>query len=308
MDATIKNLLHQLPSLNADLENPEKIADMTWFSFSESNDALKVVYIFRSKSSELLIAKNGKVLDYSWEFVPNSNSLLIQQHGEKLLYNAIFLKNHYLVLRLDGTDQVLLLINQAYLHRILEVAPKNIGRVIINDLKKLLPEPEIPTISMPEFEEIETPTVPEPVEEQKDEVFEEEGAVEEEEVIYETEEELEAESTPTENIVDEVVVAEEEPELVDDSADDADSDIEEEDEEIETNQEEIRPLSILEKLQQEKGLTDNEEEEEEDEEQIFPFGEKKSSLNDILKEKLQKEKKETLLDKLAGKNKKGEFE
>jgi hypothetical protein len=163
--ADILNLLNRLPSINLQLDNPSSIEDMTWFSVSESRDNLKVVYIFRSKEDELLVARNGKVSDGKWDFIPNTNSVFIRFMEEKVLHNALLLKGHYLVLRQDGSENVMLLVNQAYYQKILETAPKKVWDFIHKDIKLFVPEVEELdfTLDSPKVEEESEADIPEEV-------------------------------------------------------------------------------------------------------------------------------------------------
>lgn len=336
--SAIKQLFRKLPTSNPQLRNvATKLTDMTWYSFFESGERLKVSYIFRSKGNELLVIKNGKVLASTWSAVPSTNSLLITLGEEQLSCYAVLSQGHYLLLRIAETGDYKLLINHAYFQRILEVAPKKVEQVITKDLNNLIPEPDIPVIELNDLEEDEPAThqkeiidneldtaktseevntkitqeetlSPDPIEESASEEPKEEevtthqleteqeieAAVEEEEVIAEE---------PIEEIIAEPV--EEVSEIIDNQFDKSDTIEEEqlaEEVSVTTEEKEERTLSILEKLHQQKGLVADEEEEED--EIVYPFGEKKLSLNDKLKEKLKKEKQETLLDKLANKAKK----
>ena len=133
--ADIFSLIGQLPPLNLKLDNPTLIADMTWFSVSESAENLKVVYIFRSKNDELLVSRNGRVEDGSWDFIPNTNSVFVRFGSRKDLYNAVLLKGHYLILKQDGSSDFILLVNQAYYQKVLEVSPSQMEAIMYRDLR-----------------------------------------------------------------------------------------------------------------------------------------------------------------------------
>ncbi|MGB0523780.1 MAG: hypothetical protein ACPGJS_12510 [Flammeovirgaceae bacterium] len=309
MSIAIEQLLEQLPKINSALEHAEQITNMTWYSFLESNEALKLVYIFRPQSDQLLIAKNGRVLDYTWSFIPNTNSLIIHKDGQKLLYNALLFKHHYLVLRLDGSKEFMLLINQAYIHRLVEADSSRLVDFVLSDLRKILPEPEIPTLSVPIIEETstETPLV------EENHAYESLEQVEEEANPIE-EMEINLEKSTTEDHLQQEPVAEELPETGSTEMDLEEDEMEEgfstvepllNEDKAEEQTAEDRPKSILEKLQQKNGIAAEEEEiVEKEDEIVYPFGEKKASLNDRLKEKLHKQKQGTLLDKLSEKVKK----
>ena len=281
MENELKQALDRLSAINLALEDPEAIQDMTWYSYFDSNDKIKVVYIFRSSSDELLIAKNGKVLEGSWALLTNTNSLLIEKGQGKELYNIAFIEGHYLILSKDGTADKLLLINQAYYQRILELAPQSVEKVINKDLDKLLPAPEIPSIDASiDFEDVE------PKEEEVESIIIENQSSD---YQYNT---IEDDEVPTTEAEDTEVIEEQQPEVIPAFTGD-------------DQEEEERPLSLLEKLQKEKGVTEELiEEDEEEDETVYPFKEQKTTLNDKLKEKLQKEKQHTLLDKLSDKVKK----
>lgn len=311
MNATILDILNRLPEVNIRLENATHIADMTWFDFSTSTDQLKIVYIFRSKEEELLTAKNGRVLTGAWQFIENTHTLVLNQGNQHELYNALLVQGHYLILKRDGDNAPMLLINQAYYQRILEVAAKNVEKLIIRDLEKLIPIPSTPIEEAPIIdvfeveEEIISESEPEVVEVPvPTPIVEEEETVTTATIIEETSEEevpVQEEVEEIEDVVEQVIAETPEAVEVEEVEKEYEANIEEE-EIIEETEEKIveessKPLSILEKLRQERG-------EEEGEKMVYPFGEKKKSLNDKLKEQLKKNKQETLLDKLSGKGKK----
>jgi len=295
MDYTdLISLLGSLPTLNLELDNPNLIADMTWFSVSESADNLKVVYVFRSKSDELLIAKNGKVTDGSWDFIPNTNSVFIRLGQEKKLYNALLLKGHYLILKQDGTKEFILMVNQAYYQRMLEVAPTKIWDLMVKDLRVLLPAPK-PQAPEPELE-TQLPE-PEPVAPIREEVAQSEIIENiEEEVAQETW--VEETQTVSAEVIEEVL-----PPMAEEKIEEPEAVFIPKKQEVaqsEEKKEGEKKLSLLDKLR----AADQAEQEDEDDD-VFPLGQpKKPSLNDMLKEKLHKEEQGTLLDRLSEKSKK----
>lgn len=76
-------------------------------------------FIFRDKN-ELIVSKGGNVERASWSYLGN-NSVLIETSQEKLLYRHGFLDDCVLVLRLDNTENLSILINEAKVEEIASV-------------------------------------------------------------------------------------------------------------------------------------------------------------------------------------------
>ncbi len=282
--ADILNLLNRLPSINLQLDNPNSIADMTWFSVSESRDNLKVVYVFRSKEDELLVARNGKVSDGKWDFIPNTNSVFIRFMEEKILHNALLLKGHYLVLRQDGNEKMMLLVNQAYYQKILETAPNKVWDFIHKDIKLFVPEVEELdfTLEAPKVEEETEEEIPEEVKATIEEVAKQ---------IEVKESKKEATQVPRK------IVEHENLEEVIEQIPEPEKEVAEVEKPIE--KEEVKEKS------ESKSLIDRfkEANPHKNPKQYFDH-DRTPSLNDKLKESMKKEKQPSLLEKLAEKKKK----
>ena len=92
--STIKNFTKSLRKKNLLVEKPWALVD---------DDGKIQKLIFKSDKG-LILSKNGKVTEGSWDYFPEAKSLLIDRVTDKLLLNEEFIDDNVLILKKDGTD------------------------------------------------------------------------------------------------------------------------------------------------------------------------------------------------------------
>lgn len=138
MKEFLRRILPRISEQSQRLDNLALLTDHPWVEVSEAGD--RTLYIFRSKDNELLVSKDGEVTSCSWEYLEYANSLLIEVDGNRRLYQQGFIDPAVLVLRLDGQEEFLTLVNQ---NKIDEVQAKQVQAWLE---RKYLPEKgNIPT-------------------------------------------------------------------------------------------------------------------------------------------------------------------
>lgn len=106
-------LLDIIPKLNKfsqKLDDLTVLSDKHWVIIDPENQK-KTIFIFRRKNDQLLISNNGKIEKGTWEYLGN-NSLLIDRGGESFLFRHGFIDNQVLALKVDGTEEYALLVNE----------------------------------------------------------------------------------------------------------------------------------------------------------------------------------------------------
>jgi hypothetical protein len=110
MRSYISKLLPRLRQYSARLDNISLFTNHPWVQIDDSGD--RTVFIFRKEENELLVSRNGEVSSCSWEYLDYMNSLLIDLGENRRLYNQGFLDESVMLLRQDGQEDYLLLVNE----------------------------------------------------------------------------------------------------------------------------------------------------------------------------------------------------
>lgn len=106
MKIYILNAVQRLKKYSQKLDAQAILYDKSWEVFNETGD--KELMIFRT-NNELLISRNGIVQKGKWELLDIANILI--DVGEKTyLLNASYIEDELLALRLDGTEQYMVMI------------------------------------------------------------------------------------------------------------------------------------------------------------------------------------------------------
>lgn len=103
------DLIPKIQRYSEKLDNIAVLTNIHWVLLNE--EAQKTVYIFRELNNQLLISKNGKIEKATWEYLGN-NSLLIDQVNGSYLFKHGFIDDTILALKIDGSDEYALLINE----------------------------------------------------------------------------------------------------------------------------------------------------------------------------------------------------
>ena len=110
MKSYITDLLPRLQKYSARLDNLSLFTDHPWVQIDDSGN--RTVFIFRKEGNELLISQNGEVGTSTWEYLDYMNSLLVEIGDKCRLYNQGFLDDSVMILRQDGQQDYLLLVNE----------------------------------------------------------------------------------------------------------------------------------------------------------------------------------------------------
>ena len=101
MDPIIKYSLNSIKQFTLSLKKKSLLIDKPWILID--NDGAIQKFIFK-KDKGLVLSKNGKVTEGSWEYFAEARSLLIDRQTDKLLLNEEFVDENVLLLKKDGTE------------------------------------------------------------------------------------------------------------------------------------------------------------------------------------------------------------
>lgn len=123
MNAYLRSLLPRLKQAGRTLDDLARLEEQPWVQVT---GGARTVYVFRPGGG-LLVSREGDVETATWEHVPALQSVVVSAGGTKTLYNHGYLDDAVLALRKDGTDEYLLLANQA---KIGDVTEENVLRYL----------------------------------------------------------------------------------------------------------------------------------------------------------------------------------
>lgn len=111
MKTFLFDIIPKIQRFSEKLDNLTVLTNKHWVVIDEVLNK-KVVYIFREKNSQLLIAENGRIEKATWEYLGN-NSLLIDKGDGSYLFKHGFVDDTVLALKVDGSDEYALLVNES---------------------------------------------------------------------------------------------------------------------------------------------------------------------------------------------------
>ena len=111
MKYQLKSLVENLKNYSKKLDNYAILTEQPWITKTE-NEEERFVVIFRKKDNELLISVNGKVEKGKWDYIPSMNSLIVERESGTTLYNQGFFDDSIMILKVDGTDDYQLFVNE----------------------------------------------------------------------------------------------------------------------------------------------------------------------------------------------------
>ena len=133
MKTYLLNAVQRLKNYSQKLDAQTILYDKSWEVFNESGD--KELMIFRA-NNELLISRNGIIQKGNWELLDISN--LIIDVGEKsYLLNAAYIEDQFLALKLDGTEQYMVMIEADMKNRFSLNTVKSIEGYLDDRYKKI---------------------------------------------------------------------------------------------------------------------------------------------------------------------------
>lgn len=106
----ISDIIPRLQRFSQKLDSNSALTNKNWVLLSDEPNK-KVVYIFSEKENVLRIAENGKIRKGKWDYLGN-NSIELDIENKPLLFKHAFLDEHLLALKLDGTEEFALLVNE----------------------------------------------------------------------------------------------------------------------------------------------------------------------------------------------------
>lgn len=101
MKVFLKNIAVQLKQYSKSLDKTSLLVDQPWALIDENYEMQRLIF---KKDGELILSKNGKVTNGSWEYLAAANSLLIDRGEDKILCNEEFIDEGVMILKLDGTQ------------------------------------------------------------------------------------------------------------------------------------------------------------------------------------------------------------
>ncbi len=105
----IKDIIPKISRYSKKLDDVTTLTNQHWV-YVDRNSTSKVVFIFRS-NSDLLISVNGKVEKGKWTYLGN-DYLLVERPNESHLYKHGFFDDTVLALKVDGTLDFAVFINE----------------------------------------------------------------------------------------------------------------------------------------------------------------------------------------------------
>jgi len=101
MNEIIKYFVKSLAISSSSLKKKEIFVDKPWALLDGENEIQKLIF---KRDQGLILSKNGKVKEGSWEYYPEAKALLINRIDDKLLLKEQFIDENVLILKKDGTD------------------------------------------------------------------------------------------------------------------------------------------------------------------------------------------------------------
>lgn len=133
MKTYLLNAVKRLKNYSQKLDANAVLYDKSWEVFNESGD--KELMIFRT-NKELLISRNGIVQKGTWELLDIAN--LIIDVGEKTyLFNTAYVEDEFLALKLDGTNEYMIMIETDMKNRFSLDSVKSIEGYLDNRYNKI---------------------------------------------------------------------------------------------------------------------------------------------------------------------------
>lgn len=111
MKTFLFDIIPKIQRFSEKLDNLTVLTNKHWVVIDEVLNT-KVVFIFREKNNQLLIAQNGRIEKATWEYLGN-NSLLIDKADGSFLFKHGFIDDTVLALKVDGSDEYALLVNES---------------------------------------------------------------------------------------------------------------------------------------------------------------------------------------------------
>ena len=109
MKTYIENILPRISKFSEQLNKLTLLLDEPWVIVNGDGGFVKLIF---KKDNSILVSKNGEVSIGKWELLNKANSLLIQIESSTKLYNHCFLDKAVMILKMDGGNEYMTLLNQ----------------------------------------------------------------------------------------------------------------------------------------------------------------------------------------------------
>lgn len=110
MKTFLLEIIPKIKRFSKKLDDLTVITNKHWLLIDEDNTE-KTVFIFREQNNQLLISKNGKIEKGTWEYLGN-DTLIIDRTDGSYLFKQGFIDDSVLALKIDGTQEYALLVNE----------------------------------------------------------------------------------------------------------------------------------------------------------------------------------------------------
>ena len=107
MKLYLQDIVNRLAQFSEKLDDTTLFIEKPWVLIDSNSDYHK--YIFR-RNGELIMSLNGQVKVGKWEYLPFAKSILIDRIEDKVLLNQSFFDSAVMILKIDGTDDQLLVL------------------------------------------------------------------------------------------------------------------------------------------------------------------------------------------------------
>ncbi|MGI8893154.1 MAG: hypothetical protein ACR2GN_06805 [Bacteroidia bacterium] len=109
MKTYLLDIFPKIQVFSKKLDDLTILKDQHWVSINDLENK-KMVYIFRDQS-ELLISTNGKIKRQSWEYIGNK-TIILNIENESLLFKNGFVDRNIMALKLDGSNEYAIFVNE----------------------------------------------------------------------------------------------------------------------------------------------------------------------------------------------------
>lgn len=130
----LKHFVEKFRQYSNGLDNYAILSDQPWVTRTENANE-RCVFIFRQKENELLIAVNGKVEIGRWDYIASMKSLIIKTGNTTTLYNQGFLDDSVMILKVDGTEDYQLFVNENRITSTVEKLLKEVEKRYLQENK-----------------------------------------------------------------------------------------------------------------------------------------------------------------------------
>ena len=101
MNEILKYFVKSLASSTLSLKKKGLLVEKPWALIDDDGEIQKLIF---KRDKGLILSKNGKVMEGTWDYFPEANALLIDRVMDKLLLKEQFIDENVLILKKDGTD------------------------------------------------------------------------------------------------------------------------------------------------------------------------------------------------------------